>query len=154
MGMKQSDLFPFFHKNLFISELKASNKDDVLKELAAYLESEDKLYTTDLLYDLLKSREDLGSTGIGGGIAIPHCRSIAVRKLTVVCALKPKGVDFKAADKKPVKLFFLVVAPPHDINYLVFLGKLVEFVTDKKIKKALFTLSSFEEFTKLISGGA
>lgn len=154
MGMKQSDLFPFFHKNLFIPELKASNKDDVLKELAAYLESEDKLYTTDLLYDLLKSREDLGSTGIGGGIAIPHCRSIAVRKLTVVCALKPKGVDFKAADKKPVKLFFLVVAPPHDINYLVFLGKLVEFVTDKKIKKALFTLSSFEEFTKLISGGA
>jgi mannitol/fructose-specific phosphotransferase system IIA component (Ntr-type) len=72
--------------------------------------------------------------------------------LTVLCALKPKGVDFKAADKKPVKLFFLVVAPPHDINYLVFLGKLVELVTDKKNNKALFSINSFEEFKNLISG--
>ena len=152
MIMKQSELLRFFHKDLFIPELQATNKDGVLKELAACLESEDKLYKTSLVYDLLKSREDLGSTGIGGGIAIPHCRSIAVRKLTVLCALKPKGVDFKAADKKPVKLFFLVVAPPHDINYLVFLGKLVELVTDEKVNKALFSVTSFEEFQNLISG--
>jgi mannitol/fructose-specific phosphotransferase system IIA component (Ntr-type) len=150
--MKQSELLRFFHKDLFIPELKSSNKDGVLRELAACLESEDKLYKTSLVYDLLKRREDLGSTGIGGGIAIPHCRSIAVRKLTVLCAIKTQGVDFKAADKKPVKLFFLVVAPPHDINYLLFLGKLVELVTDKKIKKALFSFNSFEEFKNLISG--
>ena len=122
--MKQSELLRFFHKDLFIPELKASNKDGVLKELASCLASKDKLYTTSLVYDLLKRREDLGSTGIGGGIAIPHCRSIAVQKLTVLCALKPQGVDFKAADNKPVKVFFLVVAPPHDINYLVFSFKI------------------------------
>ena len=152
--MKQSDLLRYFHKDLFVPELKASDKDGVLKELAACLESKDKLYKTSLIYDLLKSREELGSTGIGGGIAIPHCRSIAVRKLTVLCAFNPQGIDFKAADKKPVKLFFLVVAPPHDINYLVFLGKLVELVTDKKINKALFSVTSFEEFQNLISGVA
>lgn len=151
--MKQSELLGFFHKDLFIPALKASDKDGVLKEMAGYLASEDKLYETSLVYDLLKRREDLGSTGIGGGIAIPHCRSIAVRKLTVLCALKPQGVDFQAADAQPVKLFFLVVAPPRDINYLVFLGKLVEFVTGKKINKALFNITSFEDFANLISGG-
>lgn len=151
--MKQSELVHFFHNDLFIPALKASDRDGVLREMAACLEAKDKLYKTSLIYDLLKKREDLGSTGIGDGIAIPHCRSIAVRKLTVLCALKPGGVDFAAADSKPVQLFFLVVAPPHDINYLVFLGKLVELLTHKKIKKALFTLASFEDFITLISGG-
>ena len=47
-----------------------------------------------------------------------------------------------------------MVAPPQDINYLVFLGKLVEILTDKKIKKELFSITSFKEFTELISGVA
>ena len=90
-----------------------------------YLAVKEKISDTTLIYDLVKKREDLGSTGIGEGIAIPHCRSIAVEKLTVLCALKSNGVAFKSPDDMPVKLFFMVVAPPQDMNYLVFLGKLV-----------------------------
>jgi fructose-specific phosphotransferase system IIA component len=150
--MKNPDLLSYFHQDLFISELNSSNREDVLKEMVDYLAAKEKISNTDLIYDLVKKREDLGSTGIGDGIAIPHCRSIAVEKLTVLCALKSKGVSFKSPDKKPVKLFFLVVAPPQDINYLVFLGKLVEILTDKKIKKELFSITSFQEFTELISG--
>ncbi len=152
--MKNPDLLSFFHEDLFIPELKASNREDVLQEMVDYLAAKEKIFNTGLIYDLVKKREDLGSTGIGDGIAIPHCRSIAVEKLTVLCALKSKGVAFKSPDNKPVKLFFLVVAPPQDINYLVFLGKLVEILTDKKIKKELFSITSFQEFTDLISGVA
>lgn len=150
--MKQNELLSYFHKNLFIPELRASSKDGVLKEMAAWLESSKKIYRASIIHDLLKKREELGSTGIGGGIAIPHCRSIAVEKLTVLFAMKSKGIDFKSTDKKPAKLFFMVVAPPHDMHYLVFLGKLVELLTDRKIKKMLLQVKSFEELKNLISG--
>jgi len=149
--MKQSKLLSYFHEDLFIPELRASSKDGILKEMAAWLESSKKVYKASIIYDLLKKREGLGSTGIGGGVAIPHCRSIAVEKLIVLFAIKSKGIDFKSADKKPVKLFFMVVAPPHDVHYLVFLGKLVELLTDRKIKKMLLKIKSFEEFKNLVS---
>ena len=150
--MKQRDLLSYFHKDLFIPELKASSKDGVLKEMASWLESKKKVYRTSIVYDLLKNREKLGSTSIGGGIAIPHCRSMAVEKMTVLFAAKSKGVDFKSADKKLVKLFFMVVAPPQDVQYLVFLGKLVEVLTDKKTKNMFLKVRSFEEFKHVISG--
>ena len=150
--MKLSELLSFFHKDLFIPELGASTKDGALREIAKCLESSQKVYRASIIYDLLKKREGLGSTAIGGGVAVPHCRSIAVEKLTVLFAMKSKGIDFKSADKKPVKLLFMVVAPPHDMQYLVFLGKLVELLTDKKIKKILLQVKSFEEFKSLISG--
>jgi len=149
--MKQSKLLSYFHEDLFIPELRASSKDGILKEMAAWLESSKKVYKASIIYDLLKKREGLGSTGIGGGVAIPHCRSIAVEKLIVLFAIKSKGIDFKSADKKSVKLFFMVVAPPHDVHYLVFLGKLVELLTDRKIKKMLLKIKSFEEFKNLVS---
>ena len=88
--MKQSDLLSYFHEDLFIPELKASSKDGVLKEMASWLESQKKVYRTSIVYDLLRNREKLGSTGIGGGIAIPHCRSMAVEKMTVLFAVKSK----------------------------------------------------------------
>jgi mannitol/fructose-specific phosphotransferase system IIA component (Ntr-type) len=152
--MKQSELQSYFTPELFIPELKASTKDGVLKEMAAWLESQKRVFRTALVYDLLHKREGLGSTGIGGGIAIPHCRTIAVQKLTVLCALKHDGVDFGAPDKKPVKIFFMVVAPPQDVTYLVFLGKLVEVVNDKQLKRALFEVTTFEEFITLVAGAA
>jgi mannitol/fructose-specific phosphotransferase system IIA component (Ntr-type) len=152
--MKQSELQSYFTPELFIPELKASTKEGVLKEMAAWLESQKRIFRTSLVYDLLHKREGLGSTGIGGGIAIPHCRTIAVQKLTVLCALKHDGVDFGAPDKKPVKIFFMVVAPPQDVTYLVFLGKLVEVVNDKQLKRALFEVTSFEEFITLVAGAA
>jgi mannitol/fructose-specific phosphotransferase system IIA component (Ntr-type) len=152
--MKQSELQTYFSPDLFIPELKASTRDGVLKEMAAWLESQKMIFRTDLVYDLLRKREGLGSTGIGGGIAIPHCRTIAVQKLTVLCALKPAGVDFGAPDRKPVKLFFMVAAPPHDVTYLVFLGKLVEVVNDRGLKRELLEVKTFDAFIHLVAGAA
>jgi len=150
--MEPNNLLSYFHEDLFIPELQASSKDGVLKEMADRLESTKKVYASAIIYDLLKKREQMGSTGIGGGIAIPHCRSIAVEKLTVLFAIRSKGIDFKAADRKTVKLFFMVVAPPHNVTYLVFLGKLVEVLTDKKLKKVLLKVTTFTEFKELVLG--
>ena len=87
---------------------------------------------------MLKRRENLGSTGIGRGIAIPHCRSLVVNKLRVAFGRKTDGVDFKAIDEKPVHFFFLIVAPPLEVSnqYLPVLGKIAQFSKEPDVPAA------------------
>jgi len=63
------------------------------------------------LYQKLLEREQLGSTGIGAGIAIPHCKLPGLKSGVVAIGMVPQGVDFGAVDGQPVKVFFLVVSP-------------------------------------------
>lgn len=104
-----------------------------------------------LVLEMLTRRESLGSTGIGRGIAIPHGRSLAAPELSIVFARSRKGIGFDALDKKPVHLFFLIVAPPHDRSniYLPVLGKIVEKVKEARIRSKLMKVEEFEELKKV-----
>jgi mannitol/fructose-specific phosphotransferase system IIA component (Ntr-type) len=117
-------------------DLKARKKDDVLKELVGMIKSGDE---ADQIYQRLVEREDLGSTGIGKGIAIPHSRSLLVSKLELAIGRSAKGVSFDTIDKKPAFLFFLIIAPPQDPGnqYLVALGR-VALVSQNLAKNKLY----------------
>ena len=100
-------------KELFTSDvvkldLESQSKDDLLKELVSLLVLDEK--SAAILFKTLKRRENLGSTGIGKGIAIPHCRTLVVDRLRLAYGRKPGGVDFKAIDGEPVYNFFLIIA--------------------------------------------
>ena len=125
-------------------------KDDVLKELIALLRLDDK--SQGMLFKMLKRRENLGSTGIGRGIAIPHCRSLVVTKLRVAFGRKKEGVDFRAMDEKPVHFFFLIVAPPLEVSnqYLPVLGKIAQFSKEPDVPDRLLTISQPKEFLALL----
>ena len=99
-------------------------------------------------FKMLKRRENLVSTGIGRGIAIPHCRSLVVNKLRVAFGRKKEGVDFKAIDEKPVKFFFLIVAPPlEDSNqYLPVLGKIAQFSKEPDVPGRLLEITVSKQF--------
>jgi len=101
---------------------------------------------------MLKRRENLGSTGIGRGIAIPHCRSLVVSKLRVAFGRKTVGVDFKAIDDKPVFFFFLIVAPPLEVSnqYLPVLGKIAQFSKESDVPERLLKLTQPKEFMQLL----
>jgi mannitol/fructose-specific phosphotransferase system IIA component (Ntr-type) len=101
---------------------------------------------------MLKRRENLGSTGIGRGIAIPHCRSLVVNRLRVAFGRKRDGVDFKAIDDKPVHFFFLIVAPPLEVSnqYLPVLGKIAQFSKEADVPGRLLALESPAEFMALL----
>src|SRR6187397_443277 len=99
------ELREFFSADAVKLELDSIAKDDILKELISLLKLDEK--SESMLFKMLKRRENLGSTGIGRGIAIPHCRSLVVNKLRVAFGRKKDGVDFRAIDEKPVKFFFL-----------------------------------------------
>lgn len=131
-------------------DLSADSKDEILKELIQLLDLDEK--SDAILFKTLKRRENLGSTGIGKGIAIPHCRSLVVNKLRLAYGRKPSGVDFQSIDSEPVHHFFLIVAPPLEVSnqYLPVLGKIAQFAKDPEIPNTLSGISSNEEFLELL----
>lgn len=144
------ELRQFFTEDAIKLELESTTKDDVLKELISLLGLDEK--SEGMLYKMLKRRENLGSTGIGRGIAIPHCRSLVVNKLRVAFGRKAQGVDFKAIDEKPVNFFFLIVAPPLEVSnqYLPVLGKIAQFSKEPDVPQRLLGLTDPTQFLKLL----
>jgi mannitol/fructose-specific phosphotransferase system IIA component (Ntr-type) len=149
-GIPSMELREFFSEDAVKLDLEGESKDDILKELIALLKLDDK--SEGMLFKMLKRRENLGSTGIGRGIAIPHCRSLVVSKLRVAFGRKPNGVDFKAIDEKPVHFFFLIVAPPLEVSnqYLPVLGKIAQFSKEPDVPARLLALTQPAEFMQLL----
>jgi mannitol/fructose-specific phosphotransferase system IIA component (Ntr-type) len=131
-------------------DLEGEAKDDLLKELVALLGLDEK--SEAILFKTLKRRENLGSTGIGKGIAIPHCRSLVVNRLRLAYGRKPSGVDFNAIDGSPVHNFFLIVAPPLEVSnqYLPVLGKIAQFAKDPEVPELLLDIDAPEQFLELL----
>jgi PTS system nitrogen regulatory IIA component len=144
------ELRDFFSEDAIKLELEGTTKDEILKELIGLLGLDDK--SEGMLFKMLKRRENLGSTGIGRGIAIPHCRSLVVSKLRVAFGRKTVGVDFKAIDDKPVYFFFLIVAPPLEVSnqYLPVLGKIAQFSKEADVPERLLKLQQPREFMQLL----
>ena len=144
------ELREFFSEDAVQLELQASSKDDILRELIALLKLGEK--DEGMLFKMLKRRENLGSTGIGRGIAIPHCRSLVVSKLRVAFGRKKAGVDFKAIDDKPVHFFFLIVAPPLEVSnqYLPVLGKIAQFSKEADVPERMLQLGHAGQFMELL----
>ena len=145
------ELREFFSEDAIKLELEGSSKDDVLKELIGLLKIDEK--SEAMLFKMLKRRENLGSTGIGRNIAIPHCRSLVVNRLRVAFGRKASGLDFKAIDDKPVKFCFLSVAPPLEVSnqYLPVLGKIAQFSKEPDVPERLLGISTPAEFMALLA---
>jgi mannitol/fructose-specific phosphotransferase system IIA component (Ntr-type) len=111
-------LLDFFEDDLFIPELKGTTKTEALKEMVEKLTAAARIKDGEILERMLHQREQLGSTGIGRGVAVPHGRSLAIERLTVVFGRSAAGIDYDAMDGKPVHLVFLTVAPPQERSNL------------------------------------
>lgn len=109
--MKFSD---FVQTGAIRAELAAGGKEDVIRELVSAL-IESKQLGSDELDNIVKAimkREELGSTGIGRGIAVPHTKHPSVDRLVGTVGVSSDGVDFESLDGEKVQLFFLLISPP------------------------------------------
>lgn len=97
--------------DLIYSGLVATHARGVLRELSEKLEAQGIVDSAETLYRSLMEREELGSTGIGEGVAIPHCKLEGLSEVVVAIGIAPRGVDFSAVDGKPVRIFFVVISP-------------------------------------------
>ena len=140
----------FFTPDSITLALRGESKEEVLSELVGLLRMDERSSGT--LLRIIQRRENLGSTGIGRGIAIPHCRSLAVNRLRVAFGHRPNGVEYQAVDSKPVFNFFLIVAPPLEISnqYLPVLGKIAQLSKEPDVPDRLAALRTPEDFLRLL----
>jgi mannitol/fructose-specific phosphotransferase system IIA component (Ntr-type) len=140
----------FFAKDAIALDLAGDTKEAILHELIGLLKLDEKSEAT--LFKKLMSREELGSTGIERGFAIPHSRALVVNKLRVAFGRKSAGMDYKSIDGKPTQFFFLIVAPPLEVSnqYLPVLGKIAQFAKEADVPKKLLEIHTPEDFLALI----
>ena len=140
----------FFSPDAISLSLRGGSKDDVLAEMVGLLRTDERSAGT--LLRILQRRENLGSTGVGRGIAIPHGRSLVVSRLRLAFGRKPDGIEFQAIDSKPVFSLFLIVAPPLEISnqYLPVLGKIAQFAKEPDVPDRLRSMSSPDDFFHLL----
>jgi mannitol/fructose-specific phosphotransferase system IIA component (Ntr-type) len=140
----------FFADDAIQLPLGATTKDEVLSELVRLLRVDDK--SADTLLKMLRRRESLGSTGVGRGIAIPHCRSLVVNRLRLAYGYSPAGIAYDAIDDHPVHHFFLIVAPPNEVSnqYLPTLGKIAQLAKEPGVPEQLAALATPDAFFQLL----
>jgi PTS system nitrogen regulatory IIA component len=99
-------------QDLIQLELESVEREDVLMEMVGFLKKRNRIVKEKDLYEKLIQREQLGSTAIGEGVAIPHCKMKGIKDPVVMLGVSKKGVHFHSLDGKPSHLFFLVASSP------------------------------------------
>jgi len=131
--------------------IESKNKKDAIKELVEVLFKSGKVKDKKKMIQTLMEREELGSTGIGQGIAIPHGKSDTVSDLAAAFGVSTEGVAFDSLDGEPVNIFFLLVAPEGAAGaHLKALARISSLLKDKYFRKSLLGAQSAEEVIKII----
>jgi PTS system nitrogen regulatory IIA component len=99
---------------LIFPNLPGRDTGTLLRAFSECLSDEGLVDSAEDLYEKLSEREDLGSTGIGFGVAIPHCKLTGLESVVLAVATSEEGVDYGAIDGAPVRLFFMVLSPVKD----------------------------------------
>ena len=119
-------------------QLKAKDKVAVIRELAAPLTESGLITDPDAFFEAILRRENLESTGIGLGVAIPHARTAAVTETALAFGRSSTGVDFNSLDGKPAHLIFLIAAPENrKTEYIMTLARISRLLRRDEARTAL-----------------
>ena len=141
----------FLDKRGIKVNLEATEKEDMLKELVDVLATVKDIGDKKNIVKSLIERENLGSTGIGQGIAIPHGKTDRVKELVAVLGISSKGVNFEALDGELVYILFLLVAPKDTAGpHLKALAQISRLLRDAYFCELLRRCKTSEEVYDLI----
>lgn len=131
----------------------AENKQDALEKMVALMAASGKIADVEKYRKGVFAREEEGTTGIGEGIAIPHCKSDAVKAPGLAAMVVKGGVDFDALDGAPTDLIFLIAAPDTEDNvHLDVLSRLSVMLMDENFTDGLRNAKTVDEFLAVIDG--
>ena len=137
-------------KSSIIANLSAQDKKGAIDELALAVSETTKVPVKELA-TVLMEREQLGSTGIGGGIAIPHGKLGSVQSIIVGFGLSRKGVEYESLDNKPVHIFFLLLTPENSTGgHLKVLAQISKLLKMDQFKKGLIAAQSVDDIYDII----
>lgn len=130
--------------------LEASVKTDVIAELVDVLIAAKKLENREKIIEAVMKRENLGSTGLEKGIAVPHAKTEQVSELMLAIGVSFKGVDFNAVDGKPSKVFFLMLASPDQSGpHIEALSEIARMTRSETFCRLLSTAANAAEVVAL-----
>lgn len=131
-------LMDFIVSEAILTDIKATEKEAVIKEMVCTLRDAKKISDGDVgkVIEALMKREELGSTGIGKGVAVPHTKHECIKNIIGTVARSAKGVDFNALDGEPVYLFFLLLSPTDSTgSHLAALEKISTAIRDNDFRR-------------------
>jgi len=146
--MKIIDLL---HKQGINLNFNPGSKEQCIDELVNLMDKTGNLNSKEEFKKAILAREELSTTGIGDGIAIPHGKTKAVKKATLAAAISTEGVDYDSLDGAPANLFFMIAVPDNSDNlHLEVLARLSTILMDETFRKNLINCSDKDEFLRLI----
>ena len=153
--MDIADVLKHTSQTLYLPDLQAQDKSSALAEMVDGLLAGTTITNKETILRMLQSREELGSTAVGPGVAFPHGRTLAVQKLTILIARSRSGVDFDSEDGEPTHLFFVLVAPPQDSGhqYIKSLAALTDRLQEASLRDRLLEADEYVNFCEVLKEG-
>ncbi len=146
--MKLSD---YLDESGILLNITGDSKSEILSKLVTILADMGVIDNSPKILKTLEERENLKTTGIGSGIAIPHCKSSEVERVHVVIGISQTGLDFESLDQQPVSFFFLLVAPENaGSEHLKVSAKIVRLVRDDAVRAELLKMTSAKDVLEYI----
>lgn len=141
--LKTMKLSEYLDESGIVLDMTGGSKSEILSKLVEILTKTASISDSAEILKTLEDREKLKTTGIGSGIAIPHCKSAEVDRVHVVIGISKSGIDFESLDQQPANFFFLLVAPENaGSEHLKASAKIVRLVRDDQVREDLLTMAS------------
>ncbi len=153
----------FICREAVIAQLAAQDKEGAVREMVRALCEAGKVQEDDYegIVEAILKREELGTTGIGRGVAVPHTKHASVEQLIATVAVSHEGVDFASLDGEPVFMFFLLVSPPdrpgdhlralENISRQLRDDTFCRFLKQAKCKEDIFTVLDEADHNKFVA---
>lgn len=140
--------------DLIFPALEAHDRTVLLRVIAQRLHDRGVVHDAADLFQRLEERESLASTGIGGGVAVPHCKLDKLSEIVLAIAMVQGGVDFDAPDEQPARLFFVIISPSHEpAAHLQCLAAISKWVQGRGRVEHMLRLDSPEAIHQLLEEG-
>jgi fructose-specific phosphotransferase system IIA component len=131
--------------------LGAKDRDQAIKTLVDVLNDNDVITDKESTFKAVLEREKIMTTGVGNGIAIPHCKDTACPNFAVALGIHPQGVNFESIDKKNVHIIFLLVGPENNPGlHIKLLSRISRLMSNEELRASLMKCKSADEAIELI----
>lgn len=144
-------IFDFLCDKCIIPDLNTKSKEEALANLAKRVAEIEPALDQDAVLSVLNEREQLGSTGIGGGVAIPHGKLPELDRMLILVGRSPGGIPFDAMDNRPVHIMFLLLAPDKSATpYLKLLAQVSRVLKTQEVHQRIMEASDALSIQKVI----
>lgn len=147
------NLVDVFRREYIKIPLEKNTKTDVIKELVEVLTQHQAIRKSDGIIQAVFDREEIMTTGVGNGVAIPHCKHKESRNFAIALGVHPQGIDFDSIDKKPAQIIFLLVGPEDQPGtHIKLLSRISRIISKDEVREKVLACNTPAELFDLLNG--